>query len=175
MLRAVSLAPDCAPPTCRPLSCSAVAAEREAALPVAGRCAVQWVLGDATALPFGEAEFGAATCGYGLRNVDDIPAALSELHRVLVPGGRAAVLDFNHSDSEAVTAVQGFFLENLVVPLARANGVAPQYEYLRPSIAAFPSGRRLEAMAKASGFETAVHYELAGGLMGILVATKKAG
>ena len=43
---------------------------------------MEWVPGDALQLPFGAASFGAATMGYGLRNVTDIPQALSELHRV---------------------------------------------------------------------------------------------
>lgn len=45
-----------------------------------------WVQGDAMAMPFDDACFDAATMGYGLRNVSDIPAALSELERVLRPG-----------------------------------------------------------------------------------------
>ena len=43
---------------------------------------VEWVAGDALNLPFDDGSFGAATMGYGLRNVTDIPRALSELHRV---------------------------------------------------------------------------------------------
>ena len=43
---------------------------------------MEWVAGDALRLPFDDASFGAATMGYGLRNVTDIPLALSELHRV---------------------------------------------------------------------------------------------
>ena len=46
----------------------------------------RWVQGDAMQLPFDTASFDAATMGYGLRNVADIPAALRELHRVLRPG-----------------------------------------------------------------------------------------
>jgi ubiquinone/menaquinone biosynthesis C-methylase UbiE len=62
--------------------------------------------GDACALPFGDEEFDAATMGYGLRNVPDRPAALSELHRVLRPGASAAVLDFNNSNDPAVDGAQ---------------------------------------------------------------------
>ena len=58
-----------------------------------------------------------------------------------------------------------------MVPAARARGVAAEYEYLRPSIERFPTGRRQVEMARQAGFSEAVHYELAGGLMGVLVAT----
>ena len=153
----------------------AVAARREEPLLSAGaasRAAVRWVEGDACALPFADDAFDAATCGYGLRNVVDIPTALAQLRRVLRPGATAALLDFNNSESPLARAVQRAALDNLVVPLARAAGVAAEYEYLAPSIAAFPTGRQQVALARAAGFSSAVHYELAGGLMGVLVATK---
>lgn len=100
------------PPPCSPPR--AVAAAKEAALAPADRCRVDWREGDALALPFGDSEFSAVTCGYGLRNVADIPKALAEMHRVLKPGGKIAVLDFNNSSFEPVNALQGFLLDNLV-------------------------------------------------------------
>lgn len=68
--------------------------------------------------------------------------------------------------------VQEFFLSQLVVPAARQRGLAAEYEYLRPSIKAFPTGAEQEAMAKAAGFADAVHYDVSLGLMGCLVVTK---
>jgi demethylmenaquinone methyltransferase/2-methoxy-6-polyprenyl-1,4-benzoquinol methylase len=68
--------------------------------------ALTWVQGDALNLPFSNGEFDAITMGYGLRNVADIPQALQELQRVLRPGGKAAVLDFNNSSQPVVDAVQ---------------------------------------------------------------------
>jgi len=60
----------------------------------------------------------------------------------------------------------------LVVPAARAPGVGPQYEYLRPSIAAFPTGPEQETLALEAGFAASVHHEVGFGLMGCLVAVK---
>eukprot|EP00200_Dunaliella_tertiolecta_P006338 CAMPEP_0202357794 /NCGR_PEP_ID=MMETSP1126-20121109/11682_1 /ASSEMBLY_ACC=CAM_ASM_000457 /TAXON_ID=3047 /ORGANISM="Dunaliella tertiolecta, Strain CCMP1320" /LENGTH=330 /DNA_ID=CAMNT_0048950753 /DNA_START=163 /DNA_END=1155 /DNA_ORIENTATION=- len=133
---------------------------------------IQWVQGDAMDLPFGSGEFHAATMGYGLRNVASIPAAMAELHRVLKPGGKVAILDFNNSQDPLVDRVQAFFLESIVVPAAREYGLEAEYKYLRPSIKNFPTGREQEALAKAAGFQDVVHYPIGFGLMGVLVATK---
>ncbi|EFJ45291.1 hypothetical protein VOLCADRAFT_75878 [Volvox carteri f. nagariensis] len=133
---------------------------------------VTWVQGDAMSLPFEAASFDAATMGYGLRNVSDIPAALSELHRVLRPGCSAAILDFNNCTDPFTDAVQAFFLERLVVPAARRYGLSAEYEYLRPSIKRFPTGSELERLARQAGFATSRYYPIGFDLMGVLVATK---
>ncbi|PNH11512.1 Demethylmenaquinone methyltransferase [Tetrabaena socialis] len=133
---------------------------------------VSWVQGDAMSLPFEAGSFDAATMGYGLRNVADIPAALGELHRVLRPGCSAAILDFNNCTDPLPDALQAFFLERLVVPAARRYGLAAEYEYLRPSIKRFPTGPELERLARQAGFSTARHYAIGLDLMGVLVATK---
>ena len=54
---------------------------------------IEWVRGDALALPFGDESFDAATVGFGVRNVDDLQLALTELRRVLGPGGRMGILE----------------------------------------------------------------------------------
>lgn len=58
------------------------------------------------------------------------------------------------------------------MPVAAAYGLKDEYAYLRPSIKRFPTGRQQEQLALAAGFSSAVHYELGGGLMGCLVATR---
>jgi len=86
-----------------------VARERYEAQPRCDRYMtdVEFIEGDALALPFEDASFDGATMGYGLRNVADIPQALREIRRVLREGSRAAILDFNNPrDSPVVDKLQ---------------------------------------------------------------------
>jgi len=136
------------------------------------RASVNWVLGDATALPYEDCSFDAATMGYGLRNVESRAQALAELYRVLRPGARCAILDFNNSQNPLVRRLRNGILEQVVVPAARRQGLGPEYAYLRPSIEDFETGPEQEALAQAAGFERAEHEALAGGLMGLLVCQK---
>ena len=73
----------------------------------------------------------------------DIFAVRQELHRVLRPGGKVAVLDFNNSSDPFVDGFQEFSLQNLVVPAAKLYGLGAEYEYLRPSIKQFATGAHL--------------------------------
>ena len=134
---------------------------------------IDWIEGDALNLPFEDDSFDCATIAYGLRNVSDIPRAMRELRRVVRPGAKVAVLDFNNPDDPTTAAVQGFMLDNVVVPIADLNGVAAEYRYLRPSIERFPRGQEQVDLARDAGFREATFYELQpGGLMGCLVCTK---
>ena len=134
---------------------------------------VGWQRGDALATGLPACSFDGAVMAYGLRNLPDPAAGLTELRRLLRPGGRAAVLDFNRPDpghwSSAVQ--QGFqraYLRALVVPAARALGLPEQYAYLEESLRGFPTGAEQERLACRAGFGHARHRLLAGGQMGLL-------
>lgn len=133
---------------------------------------ITWVEGDALALPFDDNQFDAITMGYGLRNVVDIATSLKEMVRVLKPGATAAILDFHRPDNPQIQAFQRWYLDTLVVPVAQMMGLRDEYAYLWPSLERFPAGPSQVQMAQQAGFAHATHYTLAGGLMGILVATK---
>ena len=127
---------------------------------------------DALNLPFQESEFDAATMAYGLRNLTNISKGLSELHRVIKPGAKAAILDFHTPTNSLMRQFQQWYLANVVTPAAERFGLSEEYAYISPSVDRFPSGARQVELAKDAGFAEAVHYSIAGGLMGVLVASK---
>lgn len=131
-----------------------------------------WLEGDALALPFADNTFAAVTMGYGLRNVTDIPGCLKEILRVLKPGGKAAILDFQHPTDPGVQAFQSFYLDRIVVPSATILGLASEYAYIKPSLEAFPTGSEQLRLTKSVGFGNAKFYPLVGGMMGVLRGEK---
>ena len=95
---------------------------------------IQLLKGDALNLPFEADTFDCATIGYGLRNVTDIPLALSELHRVLKQGGKVAILDFHHPSQDWMQLFQQLYLQTIVVPTANYFKVTEEYAYIYPSL-----------------------------------------
>jgi demethylmenaquinone methyltransferase/2-methoxy-6-polyprenyl-1,4-benzoquinol methylase len=134
---------------------------------------LDWIEGDALNLPCEDNYFDCATMGYGLRNVIDIPRCLQELHRVLKPGAKAAILDFNRPSQAYMQAFQQWYLENLVVPTAKNFGLTEEYAYIFPSLERFPTGEQQVELAKQAGFSKAVHYPIALGMMGVLAIEKE--
>jgi len=147
----------------------AVARQRSQA---ADHHSITWVEADALQLPFAEQTFDAVTMGYGLRNVTDIPGCLQEIHRVLKPSCKAAILDFHQPQSAWMQTFQQWYLQTIVVPAAAQLGLKEEYAYLGPSLERFPTGPQQVKLAHQAGFARVTHYPIAGGMMGVLVLTK---
>lgn len=133
---------------------------------------IEWIQGDALTIPYPDNSFAAITMGYGLRNVSDIPTCLREIYRVLQPGKKAALLDFNPSELPWIQAFQQFYLNHIVVPVAAQWGLTSEYAYILSSLEKFPPGRKQVDLALQAGFNQAVHYSIAVDTMGVLVLTK---
>ncbi|MBS3030366.1 MAG: bifunctional demethylmenaquinone methyltransferase/2-methoxy-6-polyprenyl-1,4-benzoquinol methylase UbiE [Dolichospermum sp. DET50] len=132
---------------------------------------ITWIEADVLNLPFDDNYFDAATMGYGLRNVKDIPGSLQEIHRVLKPGAKAAILDFHRPSNEQLRAVQQWYLNNCVVPMATNLGLKDEYAYISPSLDRFPTGKEQIELARQAGFVDVTHYPIANDMMGVLVVS----
>jgi demethylmenaquinone methyltransferase/2-methoxy-6-polyprenyl-1,4-benzoquinol methylase len=122
---------------------------------------IEWVQGDALALPFPDGDFDAATVGFGVRNLEDLEAGLHELARVLRPGGRVAVLEITQPQG----ILRPFFRVWLDVLVPLAGKVLPggkAYTYLPASIRRFPGPEDLAAALERAGF-LEVGFALVGG------------
>lgn len=150
----------------------AIAATRKPHSQARIQARIRWVEADALNLPFASEQFDAATMAYGLRNLTDIRQGLSELYRVLKPGATAAVLDFHRPTNPLIVQFQEWYLSAIVVPTAEQFGLSEEYAYISPSVDRFPPGPEQVALATSVGFAHAVHYPIAGGMMGVLVATR---
>lgn len=133
---------------------------------------LEWIEGDALDLPFDAQTFDCATMGYGLRNVIDIPQCLKELYRVLKPNAKVAILDFHRPNQPLIRSFQQWYLDQIVVKEAKRFGLTDEYAYISPSVDRFPVGTEQVKLGYQVKFSHAVHYPLAGGLMGVLVLTK---
>ncbi|MGF1487204.1 MAG: bifunctional demethylmenaquinone methyltransferase/2-methoxy-6-polyprenyl-1,4-benzoquinol methylase UbiE [Prochloraceae cyanobacterium] len=136
------------------------------------RYAIDWIEGDALNLPFDDNYFDCITMGYGLRNVVNISQCLREVYRVLKPGKKAAILDFHRPNNGIINNFQQWYLDNIVVPMARNLGLTEEYAYISPSLDRFPTGEEQIKLGKNAGFTKAVHYPIANGMMGVLVLNK---
>lgn len=114
---------------------------------------VDWVVGDAEALPFPTATFDSATIAFGLRNVTRPTLALKEIVRVLKPGGAFACLEFSQVPAPPLAALYDAWSFNAIPQLGKAiHGDAAPYQYLVESIRRFPSKRALAALMEDAGF-----------------------
>jgi demethylmenaquinone methyltransferase/2-methoxy-6-polyprenyl-1,4-benzoquinol methylase len=132
------------------------------------RSRVRLIQADALRLPFPDASFDVLTIGYGLRNVADIQAALSEMRRVLAPGGRAVVLDFGKPAGALPAALYRAYLGTVMPAVGWMFHGDPQtYDYIPASLERYPAQRGVEALMRAAGFGEVRYEERLLGTMGI--------
>jgi demethylmenaquinone methyltransferase / 2-methoxy-6-polyprenyl-1,4-benzoquinol methylase len=122
---------------------------------------VEWVQGDALALPFPDGSFDAATVGFGVRNLDDLEGGLRELRRVLRPAGRVAILEITRPRG-LLRPFYKLWFDGLVPLAGKLLPGGSAYTYLPASVRRFPGAKELAERMETAGFEQ-VRYRLFGG------------
>lgn len=117
---------------------------------------LDWVAGDAMALPFEANTFDVYTISFGIRNVTRPADALAEAYRVLRPGGRLMVLEFSQLPNPLMQAAYDAYSFNVIPRMGKliAND-SESYQYLVESIRNFPDQDTFLGMIRDAGFENA--------------------
>ncbi len=125
-----------------------------------------FALADAQALPFPDAHFDCVTVAFGLRNVDCLGTALSEMRRVLRPGGVALVVEFGQPENRLFGPVYRMY-SRYVMPNVGGwlSGNRDAYAYLPRTAAAFPAGERFCREMRLQTFVDAECQSLNGGIV----------
>lgn len=115
---------------------------------------LDWVRGDAMALPFADSSFDAATIAFGIRNVTRPEVALAEIFRVLRRGGRFICLEFSQPAIPAIEWLYDRYSFNVIPALGQAvTGDRASYQYLVESIRRFPDPETFAGQLRSAGFD----------------------
>ncbi len=131
---------------------------------------ISWAQLDALDTGLPSAHFDGAVMAYGLRNVSSPLEALKEMRRLLKPGAKAGVLDFNKQlEGSWRYKFQKLYLRRVVVPIAARFGLQSEYAYLEESLKAFPTPLQQEKLGYEAGFKGSIYRSIALGQMGVLL------
>ena len=127
---------------------------------------------DILSLPVPDSSVDGIICGFALRNLVDLPTFFAECARVIRPGGRVALLDVGVPHNPLVRFGNNIYFGRIVPRIGALLSDGAAYRYLPKSVAYLPDRSELVAMLSAAGFPDALHRQLSGGLVQLMVGTR---
>lgn len=129
--------------------------------------------GDSEELKYATNQFDAITCGYGVRNFENLEQGLKEMNRVLRPNGKVAILEFSHPKAFPIKQLYYFYFRYIMPTLGKiVSKDATAYTYLPESVMAFPEGKDFLAILEKCGFKNVKAEPLTMGITTLYTATK---
>ena len=134
---------------------------------------VKMQLADSEKLPFEDASFDALTVGFGVRNYENLEKGLSDMLRILRPGGKAVILEFSKPKKFQIKQVFGFYSKRVIPFLGKLISKDKRaYAYLPESVEAFPEGTDFETIMTKLGYKEVNSILLSGGIATIYMGLK---
>lgn len=129
--------------------------------------------GDSENLPFEENKFDAVIVAFGVRNFENLERGLTEMHRVLKPGGQAVILEFSKPRAFPFKHLYNFYFKFVLPKIGRLISRDPAaYTYLPESVQAFPDGDNFVTLLKRIGFNQTTCKPLTFGISSLYTGTK---
>lgn len=129
---------------------------------------IEYQIADAEKLPFEDNQFDRITIAFGLRNVTNKQQALTEMYRVLKPGGRALILEFSKPTSEFISKIYDKYSFSLLPKFGKFIADDEEsYRYLAESIRMHPDQETLKDMMSDAGFEDCQYRNLSAGIVAL--------
>ena len=136
----------------------------------ADRPGLEFVVGDALALPTEDGTFDAATIAFGMRNLPDYGKGFAEMARSVRPGGRVVCLEIARPQSRPARILQ-FWFDRIVPVIGRVAGQGAAYGYLVRSVKGYPGPDRIAEIMRETGLRDVTWQGMSGGIVTLHVGT----
>jgi len=134
---------------------------------------IKMILGDSENLAFEDNYFDALTVGFGVRNFENLEKGLSEMLRVIRPGGKAVILEFSKPKKFPIKQVFSFYSKYFIPFFGKKiSKDTKAYAYLPESVAAFPEGKEFQDILKKLNYRNVDSIILSGGIATIYIGIK---
>ncbi len=130
---------------------------------------------DTLNLPFQDNKFNISSVGFGIRNVSNLEKGITEMQRVIVPGGKVVILEFSQPTNPLFRSLYFFYFKKILPIIGNILSKSKDnaYTYLRNSVLSFPDRQKLKEIMESCGLTDVKIYPRTFGIVTIHVGTKK--